>query len=256
MVNDNPIIKVENLKAWYEDKLILDDINFSVNPGEIFIIAGVSGGGKTTLLRCLIGLQQKTSGRAIIDGDDILSAPEEKKLDILKKIGIAYQNNALFGSMTLLENVMFPLKELSSLPDWAIRAIGESKLSMVGLSDYCDYFPAEISSGMQKRAAIARAVVFEPKVIFLDEPSAGLDPVTSEQIDDLILMLSEMFNITFVIVSHALTSIYNIGKRIAILNEGKIIATGDPRLLRRSSQIEFVKHFLMADSYDDRTQKK
>lgn len=242
-LTSNPIIKVQNLKAWYFAKLILEDLNFEIYPGEIFIIIGGSGSGKTTLLRCIIGLHQEVSGSIIIDGDNIITSYEEQRFNILRKIGVAYQSGALFGSMTLLENVMFPLEELSSLPKEAIRIIAQTKLAMVGLGDFCDYLPAELSGGMQKRAAIARAMVLEPKIIFLDEPSAGLDPVISAQIDDLILMLAHTLKITFVIVSHELASIFKIGQRVVMLHDRKIIAKGNPRELQASSENVLVKNF-------------
>jgi phospholipid/cholesterol/gamma-HCH transport system ATP-binding protein len=238
-----PIIEVKKLTAWYEGRLILDDINFVVYPGEIFFIIGGSGSGKTTVLRCIVGLHDELKGSIIVDGDDIVSSFGERKVSILRKIGIAYQSNALFGSMSLLENVMFPLEEFSSLPSDAIRAIAISKLNMVGLGDFGDYMPAELSGGMQKRAAIARAMVFEPKIIFLDEPHAALDPITAAQLDSLILVLAQTLKMTFVVVSHELASIFNIGQRVIMLHDKKIIAEGDPKKLRDQSDNEIVKNF-------------
>lgn len=231
MTNSQPIIKVENLSVYYDKNLIIDGINFAIYPGEVFMIIGGSGGGKTTLLNSMIGLHEELTGKITIDGDDIITSFDEQKQKILKKIGVMYQSGALFGSMTLLENVMFPLEELSDFPKDAIAAIARAKLSMVGLEDFFDYMPAEISGGMLKRAAIARAMVFEPTILFLDEPSSGLDPITSVQIDNLITMLSQTLGITFVIVSHEIASIYNIASRVIMLHNKKIIAEGDPRKL-------------------------
>lgn len=242
-ITSKPIIKVSNLSAWFESLRVLDDISFEIFHGEIFIIAGGSGSGKTTLMRCLIGLHHELSGKILYENDDIISSSEKTRIKILQKIGVAFQSNALFGSMTLLENVMFPLEELSSLPKDAITAIAINKLEMVGLEDFLDYLPAELSGGMQKRAAIARAMVMEPKIVFLDEPSSGLDPVTSAQIDNLIATLSDALKITFVIVSHELASIYNIGQRIIMLHDKKIIATGAPKELQKSSTNILVQNF-------------
>jgi phospholipid/cholesterol/gamma-HCH transport system ATP-binding protein len=227
----NPIITVKNLSVSYDKTLIIDAINFVVYPGEVFMIIGGSGGGKTTLLNSMIGLHEELTGNIIIDGNDITTAFDQQKHKILKKIGVMYQSGALFGSLTLLENVMFPLEELSDLPKSAIYEIALTKLAMVGLSSFADYMPAAISGGMLKRAAIARAMVLEPTILFLDEPSSGLDPVTSVQIDDLIKMLSQSLGITFVIVSHEIASIYNIATRVILLHNKKIVAEGDPKKL-------------------------
>lgn len=238
-----PIITVQNLKIWYDQKIILDGVSFNVDAGEIFLIIGGSGCGKTTLLNSMIGLHQEVSGKISVGGDDITNASDELKRKMLKKIGVMYQGGALFGSLTLLENVMFPLEELSNLPKDAIKAIATSKLETVGLGDFVDYMPTEISGGMQKRASIARALVFEPKIIFLDEPFSGLDPTTAAQIDKLILMLSQILKITFVVVTHELASIFNIGTRVIMLHEKKIIAEGNPRDLHKNCTNSVVHKF-------------
>lgn len=231
MVELNPIIEIENLSISYGQKLIFDNISFVVYPGEVFMVIGGSGGGKTTLLNSMLGLHDELVGKIFIDGDDIVAASGKEKQGILKKIGVMYQSGALFGSLTLLENVMFPLEELSDLPYEAMRAIAISKLQMVGLEKFLDYMPAEISGGMLKRAAIARAMVFEPRILFLDEPSSGLDPVTSAQIDELIKSLAQILGITFVIVSHDVASIYNIATRVIMVHNKKIVAEGNPHKL-------------------------
>lgn len=237
------IIKVVNLSASYNSLLVLDKINFEIFAGEIFIIAGGSGSGKTTLLRCIIGLHNQVSGKIFIDGDEIIQASEKIQNKILRKVGVAFQSNALFGSMTLLENVMFPLEELTNLPHDIIVTIATNKLEIVGLGDFLNFFPAELSGGMQKRAAIARAMVLEPKILFLDEPSSGLDPVTAAQIDNLIKTLAKELKTTFVIVSHDLASIYNIGQRLILLNDKKIIAIGEPHQLQTTATDPLVKKF-------------
>jgi phospholipid/cholesterol/gamma-HCH transport system ATP-binding protein len=241
-MNTNPIIKVQQLKVQYDSRVILEDVQFDVYPGEIFMVVGGSGSGKTTLLNHMIGLLQPFSGNILIDGQSINHATELQRLEILRKIGVLYQSGALFGSMSLLKNVSLPLEELTRLPPDAITEIARNKLKMVGLGDFVHYLPAEASGGMQKRAAIARAMALDPKILFLDEPSSGLDPITSSELDKLVVNLSEILGITFVIVSHTLSSIYKIARRIILLDKGKIIAEGQPQELCNSSN-PLVKSF-------------
>jgi phospholipid/cholesterol/gamma-HCH transport system ATP-binding protein len=238
-----PIIKVQNLTVKYDQRVIIDNISFTVNSGEIFVILGGSGSGKTTLLNRLIGLEEPEQGNIFIDGVSIVTAFDDKRLSILKKIGVMYQSGALFGSMTILENVRLPLEEFTELPFEAINIIAQNKLSMVGLGDFVNFMPAELSGGMQKRAAIARAMALDPKILFLDEPSAGLDPIIGVQLDNLILNLAKTLGITFIVISHDLPSIYNIANRVIMLYEGKIIAEGDPTTLRDKCDNIIVKKF-------------
>jgi len=240
--NTAPIIIVQNLTTSYKDRVILDNISFRVKPGEIFMIVGGSGCGKTTLLNNLIGLMQPVSGNIIIDGEDITKSSQAQRLIYLRKIGVSYQSGALFGSMNLLQNICLPLEELTTVPPEIIKLIAQNKLEMVGLGDFGDYMPAETSGGMQKRAAIARAMALDPKILFLDEPSSGLDPIISGEIDQLIINLSQTLGITFVIVSHTLASIYQIGTRAILLQDGKIIADGNPHLLKQHDHA-FVRKF-------------
>jgi phospholipid/cholesterol/gamma-HCH transport system ATP-binding protein len=239
------IIQVRDLTVGYETDIILENISFDVLEGEIFIVLGGSGCGKSTLLKHLIGLNSPLSGRILIDGEDISNCDETTFKKILRKIGVLYQSSALFGSMTIAENVSLPIKEYTDLPQRSVDTLVKMKLNMVNLNGYENHLPSEISGGMRKRAGLARAMALNPKILFFDEPSAGLDPVTSVELDNLIIHLNKSLGTTMVIVTHELQSIFNVAHRVIMLDKQTkgIIAEGSPMHLKDHSENPFVRNF-------------
>jgi phospholipid/cholesterol/gamma-HCH transport system ATP-binding protein len=249
-VDDDIIIRVEDVFAGYEGVAILEHISFQVKRGEVFGILGGSGGGKSTLMKNMIGLNPPISGQIYIDGDDIVGADEATLERIQRRFGVMYQSGALFGSMTLLENVRLPLEEYTDLADDAIDLIARMKLELVGLEAFTGHMPAELSGGMQKRAGIARAMALDPSMLFLDEPSSGLDPITAASLDATIQRLSKNLGVTFVIVTHDLGSVFVATDRVILLDRHAkgIIAEGDPHRLRDETTDPRVRAFFRREA--------
>ncbi|HVN89607.1 MAG TPA: ATP-binding cassette domain-containing protein [Candidatus Binataceae bacterium] len=241
-----PHIVVRNLTMAFGSFVLMRDLNFTINHGDVFVIMGGSGCGKSTLLRHLVGLIEPAKGEIFYDGFNFTKAAPEQREAMLRHFGILYQSGALFSSLTLAENVAVPLGEFTKLPPKQIREIASLKLALVGLKGFEDYYPSQISGGMQKRAGLARAMALDPEVLFFDEPSAGLDPISSRLLDDLILELRESLGSTIVVVTHELASIFTIANNSVFLDTETrtMIAQGDPKELRDHCPEIKVRRFL------------
>lgn len=239
-------IRVENLTMAYGGRVIQKDLNFEIGQGDIFVIMGGSGCGKSTLLRHLIGLQDPAQGKIWYGDVSLSDADPDQRAKIMRSFGVLYQKGALWSSRTLAENVAFPLEEYTRLSSEAISEVVSAKLALVGLAGFEDYYPSEISGGMQKRAALARAMALDPAILFFDEPSAGLDPVSSRRLDDLIAELRDSLGATIVIVTHELASIFAIGTNSIFLDPitKTMLAQGDPHQLLERCQNPEVQLFL------------
>jgi phospholipid/cholesterol/gamma-HCH transport system ATP-binding protein len=245
-----PAIEVRDLTMMYESLLIMKDLSFSVAPGEVFVIMGGSGSGKSTLLKHLIGLKPPAEGTILFAGEDFGAADAEARQGVLRRMGVLYQNGALWGGLTLAENVALPLEKFTDLDADAIAEVVALKLALVGLRGFEAFYPAAISGGMRKRAALARAIALDPEVLFFDEPSSGLDPISASRLDDLILELRASFGTTIVVVSHDLDSIFRIADRAVFLDieEKTMTALGSPAELRDDPPSDEVHRFLTRSS--------
>ena len=222
----SPVIDVAGLDAWYGRRRVLHGVDFRVEPGEIRVIMGGSGSGKSTLLRHLIGLQKPRAGTVKLLGTDLAHASSREVLALRRKIGVSFQGGALFTSMTVGDNVALPLREHTNLDENTIRIMSRLKLEVVNLGGFQDLMPSQLSGGMVKRAALARAIVMDPRLMFFDEPSAGLDPVVSAELDELILQLRDAMRMSIVVVTHELESAFKIADTITVLDHGKVLMTG------------------------------
>lgn len=227
-----PLIEVEKLEAWYGKRRILNEVDFSVNAGEIRVIMGGSGSGKSTLLRHMLGLNRPRAGTVKLFGTDLADAGDREKLEVRKRIGVSFQGGALLTSMTVGDNVALPLREHTELDEQTIRIMSRLKLEVVNLGGFQDLMPSQLSGGMIKRAALARAIVMDPRLLFFDEPSAGLDPVVSAELDELILRLRDALRMTIVVVTHELESAFKIADTITVLDQGNVLMTGTTAAVR------------------------
>jgi phospholipid/cholesterol/gamma-HCH transport system ATP-binding protein len=238
-----PVISLRDLRVSYGEREILHGVNFDVMAGETLVILGGSGSGKSTLLRTLVGLEKPSSGEIWINGQDIAAISDEELYEIRKRTGMSFQGSALFGSMTVGENVALPLREHTQLEESTIEIMLRLKLEQVGLAGFEYHMPSQLSGGMKKRAAVARALAMDPEILFFDEPSAGLDPIIAAGIDQLILELKKAFRMTIIVVTHELASAFLIADRMVLIDKGNVVAIGTTQEMRASTQPR-VRQFL------------
>jgi phospholipid/cholesterol/gamma-HCH transport system ATP-binding protein len=246
----DPVVTVENLTMAYDGFVIQRDLSFEINRGDIFMIMGSSGCGKSTLLLHLVGLLAPEKGDIRYGSESLFRASSSERERLIRRIGVLFQSGALLSSMTLAENISLPLAEFTKLSSGKIRKIASYKLALVGLAGFEDYYPSEISGGMQKRAGLARAMALDPEILYFDEPSAGLDPISAKLLDDLIKNLRDSLGATVVVVSHELPSIFSIGTNSIFLDTTSrtSIASGSPKKLLQETKDPRVKRFLTRDS--------
>ena len=242
-MTNTDIIDICGLNSYYGDRQVLFDIDFGIPRNRITVIMGVSGCGKTTLLRHLIGLKSSRPKELMIEGEDMGGFRESRMNQYRSRIGVLFQSGALFNSMTVADNVSVPLRVHSKLHKETIRIIATIKLHQVGLSEFCDYMPSQLSGGMQKRAGLARALAMDPEILFVDEPSSGLDPITAAGLDNLILELKDTLGMTIIVVTHELESAFRIADQIVVLDKGRLLAAGSPEEIQ-TSRDERVVQFL------------
>lgn len=242
---DDMRISVRDLTVAFGSFVLMRNVSFDVRVGDIFMVMGGSGCGKSTLLRVLMGLKEPQQGQICYNGENFWAGTEESRSRIMRNTGVLFQGGALWSSMTLAENVGLPLQQYTDLTDEEIREQASLKLALAGLAGFEDYYPSEISGGMRKRAGLARALALDPAIVFFDEPSAGLDPITSRKLDELILQIRDTFGTTCVVVSHELASIFSIADRVMLLarDQPGCVAIGDPRQLARTSDDPRVREF-------------
>ncbi|MEM8931933.1 MAG: ABC transporter ATP-binding protein [Acidobacteriota bacterium] len=240
---DRPAISVRGLRKQYGDRVILDHLDLDVEAGETLVILGGSGSGKSTLLRCMIGLETPDAGRVEVLGQDLHAASIAEGRALRQRLGMAFQGSALFGSMTVEQNLDLPLAEFTDLPPSTRHLIIQIKLALVGLDEAAGRYPSELSGGMQKRAAFARAMALDPDILFCDEPSAGLDPITAAGLDHLLIRLRDVFGMTLVVVTHEMDSAFAIADRLALMHGGRFITSGTPDEVRASDD-PMVRRFL------------
>lgn len=248
--NDEHVIQVKDLVTHFGERKILHNINVNVRKGEVMVIMGGSGSGKTTLLRHMLGLHPATSGSIVMLGQDITRMSKQQMYKMRQNMGVAFQGGALFSSMSVAENIQLPLQEHTQLDEMTIRIMTRMKLEVVNLAGFENLMPSELSGGMIKRVALARSIIMDPKLLFFDEPSAGLDPVVSAELDELILKLRDAMGMTIVIVTHELDSAFRIADRITVLDQGQILITGTVDEVK-NCQNERVQNLLNRTPKDD-----